>query len=201
MKLEKRGNQSTVITRAIATLVMLSTILGVLSSCSHMVTNSRSFDYRTDVGWIHGACLAIANDNLTPGEGITMIILGVKQSLLKGSIVGKATSGANCYALLDDRRSVNDNGKRSFYSVLFNGPAQTDIIAIGLVHLAHEPYISDGIVRGDLVGDGRQEVFTYCQATEGINFFVWSETVGSKLQRWTDYYYLGYEITSNCTEQ
>ena len=130
-----------------------------------------------------------------------MIILGVKQSLLKGSIVGKATSGANCYALLDDRRFVNDNGKRSFYSVLFNGLSQTNVLAIGLVHMAHEPYISGSIVRGDLVGDGRQVVFSYCQATEGINFFVWSETVGPKLLRWTDYYYLGYESTPNCHEQ
>ncbi len=192
-----RGIQYSVMTRA-AFFLVISVAPGLLSSCGHHITD---FDYLSHVGWMHGSCLAIVNDKLVAGEKVTAITLGGKQAVLKGAITGKATSGASCFALLEERRSANDNGARSFYAVAFQGQMQTNMTAVGLVHSTQEPYAYNGTIRADIDGDGRNEIFGSCQATEGIFFYVWSEADERKLLRWSDYYYLGYESEPNCPDE
>ncbi len=183
-----------------AFFLMASAALGVLSSCSqHHITD---FDYRSHVGWMHGSCLAIANDKLVVGEKVTAITLGDKQAVLTGAITGRAKSGADCFALLKERKTANDSNARSFYAVAFPGQAQTNMTAVGLVRPTQEPYINEGTIRGDLDGDGRNEIFGSCLATEGIFFYVWSETDKRKsLLRWSDYYYLGYDNEPTCPDE
>lgn len=194
-----RSNQYSVMARAAGFLLTASAVLGVLSSCSQ--NHITDFDYRSHVGWMHGSCLAIANDKLAAGEKVTAITLGDKQTVLTGAITGRAMSGAGCFALLEERKAANDSGTRSFYAVAFPGPAHTNMTAVGLVHTTQEPYMENGTIRVDLDGDGRNEIFGSCLATEGMFFYVWSEADKRKLLRWSDYYYLGYDNEPTCPDE
>ena len=71
-------------------------------------------------------------------------------------------------------------------------------MAIGIINPPSVPTIQNGSAAVDLDQDGISEIFTSCNSTEGINFYVWTGKPYSGEPRWTKYYYLGYDMSPNC---
>ena len=53
----------------------------------------------------------------------------------------------------------------------------------------------------DLNNDGLPDSFSYCATSEGISFDAWSAIPYKSKNLWSGYYYLGYDIQSNCPEK
>jgi len=49
--------------------------------------------------------------------------------------------------------------------------------------------------------DDLPDSFSYCAASEGISFDAWSAIPYKSKNLWSGYYYLGYDIESNCPEK
>ncbi len=128
------------------------------------------------VGWVTGSCLAIANNTLTASSPIAVVSLDAKRSLVDGRIVGRATSDATCPPLLQDRRKQNE-ASWSFYELRLSSAVDLGV---------------------DLTGDGLPEKFTQCSTSEGVSFRIWSGTPYQGMPLWSGYYYLGYDVESNC---
>jgi len=132
------------------------------------------------------------------GAHVTVVMLEDQQSIVMATISGIAGSGEDCPALLEDRRSVNESGERSFYTVSFTTPMPSTLLAIGILGPSPKLSIADNVVIGDIDGDGQIEMFGSCNGSEGINFFVSPEPGDMGGSHWAGYYYLGYDITPTC---
>ena len=141
------------------------------------------------VGWVTGSCLAIANNTLTASSPIAVVSLDAKRSLVDGRIVGRATSDATCPPLLQDRRKQNE-ASWSFYELRLSSAVD---LGVGV---AGNPKLVPGGI--DLTGDGLPEKFTQCSTSEGVSFRIWSGTPYQGMPLWSGYYYLGYDVESNC---
>jgi hypothetical protein len=141
------------------------------------------------VGWVTGSCVATANKTLTAGSAIAVVSLDDKSSIVDGRIVGRATSDATCPPLLQDRRKQNE-ARWSFYELKLSAPVDLGIGVTGSPKL-----VQGGI---DLTGDGKAEKFTQCSTSEGVSFRIWAGTPYQGMPLWSGYYYLGYDVQSNC---
>jgi len=90
-------------------------------------------------------------------------------------IIKKATTGEECYPLLDDRADINNNAGYFFYRVKSK---ETVNFAIGI-------FKPENISSLD---------YAFCNTTEGIQFSVSQR--GSVI--WEGYYYLGYASGPTC---
>jgi len=128
-----------------------------------------------NIGWMHGNCLAIKNDNLKELLNVRVVKLADENVIEDAIIIKKANSGGECFPLMDDRREVNISSGYSFYLV---DPTTPIDLAIAVV--------------------GEKEVdasnFDFCSTSEGIKYFLKksSETT------WEGYYYLGYGAEVTC---
>jgi hypothetical protein len=154
---------------------------------SSVTANSTPLEMR--VGWVTGSCVGIANDTLMAGSPITVVSLDEKSSIVEGRIVGRATSDATCPALLQDRRKLNE-ARWSLYEL--NLSAAVDL---GIGVTGNPTLVQGGI---DLTGDGLPEKFTQCSTSEGVSFRVWAGRPYQGMPLWSGYYYLGYDVQSNC---
>jgi hypothetical protein len=161
--------------------------------------NSGVFDFEKNIGWLHGTCLAIKNGSLQPGTKITLVKFTEPQSILETVLQGQATAESGCFALFEDRVAMNQKKQRSFYSVTLP-ESETNIMAIGIVGQDIAISIEDKNAKADLNADGVPEVFSSCQTSEGMKFFVWSAESYQGSPLWSDYYYLGYDMQPNCPE-
>jgi hypothetical protein len=141
------------------------------------------------VGWVHGSCLAIANQALAGGTLITVVSLATKASIVDGRVVGRTTSDAVCPALMQERRKINES-KWSFYELKL-----PDAVDLGIGVTGESKLVPGGI---DLTGDGMPETFTECATSEGVSFRVWSGMPYQGVPIWSGYYYLGYDVETNC---
>jgi hypothetical protein len=147
------------------------------------------------LGWLHGPCLAIKNADLKEGTPITIVVTATPQTVRSGRLGARTRSAAACPGLAKERADVNEEGT-SFY-VVADGIAPGDA-GIGVVASAGWPRIVAGAARIDLDGDGREELFTSCSTSEGMQFQVWSEIPYRGEPRWTGYEYLAYDVEPSC---
>jgi hypothetical protein len=56
-------------------------------------------------------------------------------------------------------------------------------------------------VTADLEGDGQMEYFRACTSTEGLHLTIWKGQPLRGARKWHYYYYLGYDVTPDCTEK
>lgn len=160
-------------------IVLLTPILTACASNS-VAENSIPTQAKTEqMGWLHGNCLAIKDSHIPIHSKLSIILLDEAQSVSTAEVLGPATSGEQCYPLLEDRRTVNVGAGYSFY--LVNTKAQINL-AIGSV--------------GKEIDTHRYN-YSYCTTSEGVQF---STSEGSKTI-WSGYYYLGYDSESTCPEQ
>ena len=152
-------------------------------------TTAQSTPLEMRIGWVTGSCLATANKALTPGSTVTVVSMDDTSTIVDGRVIGGATSGATCPALLQDRRKQNES-KWSFYQLELAATVDLGIGVTGNTKVVH-----GGI---DLTGDGTPETFTQCSTSEGVSFRVWSGTPYQGLPIWSGYDYLGYDVEANC---
>jgi len=138
-------------------------------------TKESKLDTELNIGWLHGSCLAIKNPNIKSETEFMVFSLGNENEKIKASIINSAESGDDCFALLDDRKSVNVDQGYSFYKV--ESPKEIDF-AIGVLVSAENHNLS----------------FSQCTTSEGISFSAFNK----KLKIWEGYYYLGYESKATC---
>ena len=132
-----------------------------------------------NMGWVHGSCIAIKNKTLNPGTSITLFDLE-ETTFIDSKIIDKPASAiSGCFALMEERREMNENAGYSFYSI---EPAVNNNYAIGLMNF-------DELNIGFLG-------FSLCSTSEGIQFS--AHDMHSKI--WQGYYYLGDDISATCTE-
>ena len=74
-------------------------------------------------------------------------------------------------------------------------------MAVGLIGSDIVTSIKNNSVVIDYDADGTNEFFNSCETSEGMKFFVWSGTVNQGKARWSDYYYLGYDVKPTCPEE
>lgn len=144
------------------------------------------------IGWLHGPCIALADDALVSGSGVAVVVLDEPQRVVAARIGRRAEAADGCPALLDDRREVNLAGGLSFYLV---EPAAEGALAIGVPAPSGITSTRDVL---DIDGDGRDDTFGHCATSEGIRFFVRAARDGRPL--WNGYYPLGYDVQPDCPE-
>lgn len=140
------------------------------------------------IGWLHGNCLAISNPAMSPGQKISIIVLGDKQETVEGLIVHKTTEAKECYALSEDRKDVNLNQGNTFYLVSASKEIE---LGIGLVDLHSK--LNDEY-------NNQRNSFGFCSTSEGVQFSVWEGAPYHSKKLWDDYYYFGYDTEANCPE-
>ena len=55
-------------------------------------------------------------------------------------------------------------------------------------------------VTADLEGDGQREYFRSCTSAEGVHLTIWKGKPLEGVRKWHYYYYLGFDVTPDCTE-
>jgi hypothetical protein len=160
--------------------LLLFFVLAVMATSCSLLPDQNSDGLDSDVGWLHGNCLAIKNVNIPPNYQFTVVHLDNVNTTEESIIIRKTNNGEECYALLDDRASVNASAGYTFYTVKSNKPVN---LAIGILR-PEEISISD-------------TKLSYCTTTEGVNFSM--SRNGSEI--WKGYYYLGYESESTCAPE
>ncbi len=153
-------------------------------------------DLSENIGWLHNNCLAIKNDDLKPGDIISIVLLGKKQTFLSSTVDKKTDSSVGCPQILDDRKSINTAEGNSFYLIR---PTSNKIdLGIGLVGEVKGLNKINNMVAGDVNNDGKSDYFTECSSSEGIHFSVWSDMPWKGKKLWSSYYYLAYDLEPNC---
>ncbi|MDH2433396.1 hypothetical protein QCD60_12520 [Pokkaliibacter sp. MBI-7] len=140
------------------------------------------------LGWLHGQCLAIKNAGLVAGSKVQLVLLDEPQTTISGTVESKVTDSSQCFALMDDRRKVNQAAGYQFYRVATTEPVE---LAIGRV--------SDEQIRLT-EPDLRNAHFSYCSTGEGVQFSVWPVQAYQDKPLWRGYYYTGYDTEADCPE-
>src|SRR5262245_29563218 len=164
------GNSSPThhIGHTMATRTLMVLVMAVSCGCrSQEKATADSTPLEMRVGWVAGSCVATANNNLTAGSPITVGSLDEMSYIVDGRIVGRATSGETCPALLQDRRKQNE-ARWSFYELKLSAA-----VDLGIGVTGSPTFVQGGI---DLTGDGAPEKFTRCSTSEGVSFRVWAGT-------------------------
>jgi hypothetical protein len=180
---------------ALAVVAFLSSVLLACTSSAQVSTSKgETGELDRSVGWMHDGCLAIRNSDLSAGTQLVVVKLGEVQEIVGATILGRASSGKECPALLDDRKAVNAKQGTYFYTVASQAPIE---IAIAVVRG------KDGKAAGedevlDLDKDGHRDSFSQCSTAEGLRFGVWQGQPYKSTMIWSAYYYLGYDTTANC---
>jgi hypothetical protein len=155
------------------------------------------FPFAARIGWLHGACLAIANPNLAGGTPVVVVITGEPQKVEQARIGERTDSPQKCQALLEGRAAFNAKPGMIFYTLESGGIERTNM-GVGVVAPPTNAEVVGGLVRMDLDRNGHGEVFSSCATTEGIKFAVWTGKAYQGEPRWSGYYYLDYESQPNC---
>lgn len=157
-------------------------------------------DLAERIGWMHGNCLAIKTADLKNGTKLAVVSLGNPQVLSEAEVIRRTESSEECPALLQERKAVNISEGNIFYSVVPASKAPLEL-AVGIVGAKAGFTTTDGRVHADVNGDGREDFFTECSTSEGVQFNVWSGAPYKGKAWWSAYYYLGYDTEPNCPEQ
>jgi len=155
-------------------IFLILAFLSISCGTNNQVDNANSL-LDENIGWMHGNCLAIKNDDLKESMNVRVVKLADDNVIEDAIIIRKANSAGECFPLMDDRREVNISSGYSFYLV---DPTTPVDLAIAIV--------------------GEKEVdasnFDFCSTSEGIEYFM----KDSSETTWEGYYYLGYGTEVTC---
>lgn len=147
------------------------------------------------IGWVHGACIALAQTDAEPGSGVVLVMLDDSRQVVRAKLGRRAGPGDACPALEEDRRDVNLADGLSFH--LVEEPGAPDGLAIGVLVPETVRAPEDAL---DIDQDGRRDVFEHCASSEGVRFRVRSAGPGTAATLWSGYYYLGYDVEADCPD-
>lgn len=186
----KATSKYTLLVNILATLC----IIGCSSTPQNMASNNK-IELKGVIGWLHGNCFAVRNSNILNGSNLIVVRLDNSQEIVLAKIVRKVSNGDDCYALLEDRRLINLEGGKSFYTVSSEKPIE---LGIGVIQSDTDSTFTEKEFL-DLNGDGRKDTFSQCSTSEGIQFSVWEGVPYKSKLIWSGYYYLGYDTEANCS--
>jgi hypothetical protein len=159
-----------------------------LSSCC-----AAGFNYRTQVGVViarsHDLCMQIEDSSLRPDTRVDLVLMGVRQSVLRAEIQRKR-----------DKPCSDMDAGDSYRLRRLDGEAGISIDAIAIVGFGGTLEVRAGVAAADLDGDGQKEFFRSCASHEGVHFTVWSGTPLKGQRRFHAYHYVGYDLEPNCTD-
>jgi len=161
-------------------LVFISTFIVACSETSHKSDITEVTDFESNIGWLHGSCLAIKNTNLSKGARVIIVKLDEPQVITMATVSNKAMGGDKCFPLLEDRRKINVENGYSFYLV----NSELDI-NLGISVVAKEMNIEE-------------YAFDYCTTTEGVVYSLKKIDKNNDDILWRGYYYLGYDSEATC---
>lgn len=152
-------------------------IISIMTISCASLTKQIDDSLDSEIGWMHGNCLAIKNPDIPLQYEFTLVHLDEEDTVEKAIISKKTTKGEECYPLLDDRANINKSSGYFFYLVKSKKPVN---LAIGILKPEGLPVSGNEI--------------SYCNTTEGLQFSI------SKNNSviWQGYYYLGYESDPTC---
>jgi hypothetical protein len=188
--------------------ITLLLAIGILASADQ-VQNSQSlqasrkdggFDYATQIGILvlsedKQPRLEIKNPNLTPNEKVVIVDVDYngQHTIKRASIVEKVSGDCS-------ERGVNDKGGACYKLRAISG----NIDQFGGAFVIAKTSVSftklKGRVSADLDNDGVAEHFRVCTSMEGLHLTVWSGRPLKGKRQWHRYFYLGYDVEPNCTE-
>ena len=177
-----------------AVLFVSSVLLACTSSAQLQTSKSETGELDRSVGWLHGNCFAVRNSDLSIGAQLVVVKLGDVQEIVDATVLGRASDGKVCHALLDDRKAVNAMHGTYFYTVASQTPID---LAIGVIRGKGGRAAGEDDVL-DLDKDGHRDAFSQCSTAEGVRFGVWQGQPFKTKMIWSAYYYLGYDTTANC---
>ena len=156
-----------------------------------------AFHYASDVGVavdkVDHACLYIANEGLSRGQQVQFVTASAPQTAGEMEILGKAD---------DTCKDPHQDGPgivRYSFKVI-RGAFRTGAPAFAIANLSQPLKTIEGDVGADLDGDGRTEFFRACTSSEGLHLTIWKGNPLEGQRKWHSYYYLGYDVTPNCTQ-
>lgn len=184
-------------------LLVLASLVVALVGCASRLQPLESRLIIKHAGWFYNNCLAIKLPNLPKGKIVTLVDAEDTENTLRSQIIDLASSSDGCPPLAEDRKNVNTESGNIFY--LISKPKE--IRAEGkfnfgfAVVLGDRKELTSDVKILDLNNDGMRDTFSFCATSEGISFEVWSAKPYKSKSIWNGYYYLGYDIESNCPER
>jgi hypothetical protein len=174
-------------------------LLAVFSAaCVGPHAPSAAFDYRSQVGIAllkaGSPCLDIRNARLAPGDRVRFVTASTPQAIGDAEVAGRTNEPC---APADPGAAESDHYTLKVVSgsLVKGAPAFALVNALGALTAR-----ADG-VEGDIDGDGQPESFRFCTSAEGVHLSVWTGRPLEGRRRWHHYYYLGFDVTPDCTER
>jgi hypothetical protein len=139
------------------------------------------------------ACLYIVNSSLSPGQRVQFITATTPQAAGEAEILVKADE--TCKDSGQDQSSVIHYSLKTTQGALRRAAP-----AFAIANFSRALTPTETGMAADLDGDGQLESFRACTSSEGVHLTVWKGKPLEGLRKWHYYYYLGYNVTSDCTE-
>jgi hypothetical protein len=139
-------------------------------------------------------CLYIPNSRLVPGQRVQFVTSAAPQTAGEVEIVGKA--GDTC-----KDPGQNQAGMSSYSFKVIRGSLQMGAPAFAIANSNRPVRATEEGLAADLEGDGQLEYFRACTSTEGLHLTIWKGKPLAGARKWHNYYYLGYDVTPDCTEK
>lgn len=139
------------------------------------------------------ACLYTHNADLSAGSPLTLVLLSPPQSTIKAEVIGPG-SPSGCPSIDNSDATMSAYEIRAFEPGLV---PSTPAIAVSGSEVQFQKARDN--VSADINQDGHKEYFRFCASREGIHLTVWSGQPLRGKPKWHQYYYLGYDVESNCT--
>lgn len=179
------------------------------SKAAHASTTpAGSFDFSRGIGMVEGTkdtiWLMIADSTLATGDSLTLISdepspdSSTLVTLISATVAGR---------VLDPQRdaraprwfAMGSEAGDALYRLAV-APGALDCCIFGYAVRAPRSVfrVVSGRAEADLDGDGVPERFQSCASLEGLHPTVWSGEPLRGVERWSRYYYMGYDLEPNC---
>jgi hypothetical protein len=191
--------------RSAATVAAVVFLLLTGTSCERaadpppqpLAASSPAFQFAQQIGWLHGACLAMTDPNVVAGTRAVLVLMDDPQKTQEVRIGKRTESPESCQPLMEGRKAINAKPGTFFY-LLEGGTIDSTDMGFGIVAPPAKPVLANGAISIDLDQNGHSVVFSSCATSEGIKFTVWNDKAYQGTPRWSGYYYLDYDSKPNC---
>ncbi len=140
------------------------------------------------------SCLYVTNAGLLPGHRVQFVSASSPQTSGEMEILGKADEACT------DANNQTLSGVHRYGFKVVRGELKRSMPAFAILNSSLPLTATEDGVAADLEGDGGREFFRTCTSAEGVHFTVWTGKPLLGSRKWHSYYYLGYDVTANCSE-
>jgi hypothetical protein len=171
-------------------------VIFFLAPCGHARSRVFHFDSSLGVASENGGtiCLAIANRNLAAGQPVSLVVLTPQQSMVQAKVLRAIPNGCQ-------NPAPAAAGQAAYELRVIKGTLPSLAPAIAVVNPIQPLRVSGDVMVGDLSGDHQLDYFRQCTSTEGVHLTVWAGKPLTGKRLWHQYFYLGYDVEPNCTDQ